>query len=93
MSIASKIEKWLCRILRIPTCQELEAHYYDFLAQAMSDSEKRAIERHLNICRRCRKFFASYKRVAELSPQWESTPVQNPDPEKIFLKISKKLNS
>lgn len=91
MSLATKIEKCLCRILRIPTCQELEANYYDCLSEAANPKERRALERHLSICRKCKKFFASYKRVVTLAPQWELIPPSFNNQDLIFEKISNKL--
>ncbi len=92
MSLATKIERWLCRILRIPTCQELEVNYYDYLAAAVNRKEKRAIERHLALCRRCKKFFASYKKVVTLSPKWTLIPPPFENQEQIIEKVSRQLS-
>ncbi len=65
MSLATKIEKWICRVLRMPTCQELETNYYDYLARALDPPSRRRVERHLMLCKRCRKFFESYRKIVK----------------------------
>ncbi len=65
MSLATKIEKWICRLLQMPTCQELETNYYDYLAQALDAKSLRKVKRHLMLCKRCRKFFESYQKIVQ----------------------------
>ncbi|MFO1518051.1 MAG: zf-HC2 domain-containing protein [bacterium] len=69
MSISTKIERVMCRVLRIPTCEELEAFAYDFLEGKLDPVLEKKVERHLKICVPCQKFMAAYRRARALGSE------------------------
>lgn len=55
--------KWMFRMMRLPTCQEVEEFAYDFLDGKLHEKTIQAVENHLRFCRGCRRFIESYRRM------------------------------
>lgn len=78
MSVKTKLICWMFRLLRLPTCEEVERFAYDFLDRQLDPAMQRAVERHLKACKNCHRFIAAYRAVADGAKQLPTPPL---DPE------------
>ncbi len=72
MSLRTKIDRLLFKVIKVPTCQQLETLCYDFLEESLEKKTIRAIERHLSICPNCLRFIESYRRMKQLKETFVS---------------------
>lgn len=63
MSVKTLTMKLMFRMMRLPTCQEVEEFAYDFLDGKLEEKTLRAVEKHLRFCKSCRRFIESYRRI------------------------------
>ncbi len=78
MSLRTKIDRLLFKVIKVPTCQQLETLCYDFLEENLEKKTVRAIERHLKICPNCLRFVESYRRMKQLKETF-APPALDPE--------------
>lgn len=77
MSLRTKIDRLLFKVIKVPTCQQLESLCYDFLEKNLEQKMVRAIERHLKICPNCLRFVESYRRMKQLKESFAPPPLDS----------------
>lgn len=86
MSVKTKLEKWLFRVMRLPPCEDIEEFSYDFLEGKLDSATQRLVERHLRLCPPCLRFMESYRRSRALGAQ-ERPPPLDPEFTEHLLKL------
>jgi anti-sigma factor RsiW len=57
------------------TCRQLISFIADYLGGEVTEDERATFERHLESCRSCRAYLASYRRTIHLSREALETPL------------------
>lgn len=65
MSLATKIKWMMIKLMRQPLCSEVEQFAYDFLDQKLDNKTEATVNKHLQACKNCCRFVASYRAVKE----------------------------
>lgn len=63
MSVKTKMMCWMFKMMGLPTCEAVEQLAYDYLDVQLDDKTRRALERHLSLCKNCHHFIDSYRKT------------------------------
>lgn len=72
------LKKWMMKLMRMPTCEEIERFAYDYLEGRLDPGLVKKFERHLKGCDNCEKFVRTYREVARPERLKQKIPL---DPE------------
>lgn len=69
---------WMMKMMRLPSCQEVEQFAYDYLEGQLEVGLVAKFERHLDGCKTCHRFIESYRKVARPAELAQHIPL-DPD--------------
>lgn len=70
----------------LPSCEEVDQFAYDFLEGRLDLKTTRQVERHLETCKNCQRFMASYRKTRALG-QSPLTVTLDPDFKEKMLEL------
>lgn len=82
--------KWMFKMVRLPTCEEVDQFIYDFLEGQLDPKTVRQVERHLKICKNCQRFIESYRKTRLLGQNPRTIPLDPEFKDKMMEFLSKK---
>ncbi len=90
-TVFRKLRALIMRILPgMLTCRELEGFMVDYLEDTLPKGQRRKFDRHLRLCRDCRRYLEAYKRTITLSQaacQDPDAPIPEDVPEELVQAI------
>lgn len=90
MSVKNWMMSKMLKMMKLPTCEEVETFSYDFLNQSLDQKTLSDVEKHLRLCKNCQKFIQSYRLVAKDIKPTKPTPLDSEFKDKIFEYLKNK---
>ena len=84
MFVKTAMMKFMFRMMRLPTCEEVDRFAYDFLDGVLEPQVLKSIEKHLRFCKSCQKFISSYRLIAAKAKPVLPPPLDAEFKEKMF---------
>lgn len=88
MAAKTVIMKWMFQMMRLPTCEEVDQFAYDFLEGRLDVETMHQVQRHLRVCKNCRRFFDSYRKMRDLGHQPLTITLDSEFKEKLLQYLS-----